>query len=54
MTAMLSLDEIPGPRGLPLLGNVFDIDTAHPFESLMRMADEWGPIFKLTTPGGRG
>jgi cytochrome P450/NADPH-cytochrome P450 reductase len=52
MTTMLSLDEIPGPRGLPLLGNVLDIDTAHPFESLMRMADEWGPIFKLTTPGG--
>ena len=52
MTATLSLDEIPGPRGLPVLGNIRDIDADAPFESLMRLADEFGPIYKLTTPSG--
>jgi cytochrome P450/NADPH-cytochrome P450 reductase len=47
----LSLDEIPGPRGLPLMGNVFDIDTADPLGGFVRMAAEYGPIFKLATPG---
>jgi cytochrome P450 / NADPH-cytochrome P450 reductase len=51
MTVTIGLDEIPGPRGVPLLGNVFDIDTASPFESLLRLATEYGPIYKLDTPG---
>jgi cytochrome P450 / NADPH-cytochrome P450 reductase len=46
------LDEIPGPRALPLLGNVFDIDTADPIGGFVRMAEEYGPIFRLATPGG--
>jgi cytochrome P450 / NADPH-cytochrome P450 reductase len=46
------LEEIPGPRGLPLVGNVFDIDTADPLGGFVRMAGEYGPIFKLATPGG--
>ena len=52
MTATISLDEIPGPRGLPVLGNVRDLDADAPFESLMRLADEFGPIFKLVAPDG--
>ena len=40
MTATISLDEIPGPRGLPVLGNVRDLDADAPFESLMRLADK--------------
>src|SRR4051812_36480435 len=52
MTATVSLDEIPGPRGVPLLGNAFDIDADSPFESLLQLAQEYGPIFKLSTPAG--
>ena len=52
MTATISLDEIPGPRGLPVLGNVRDLDVDAPFESLLRLADEYGPIYKLVVPGG--
>ena len=50
-TAHLTLDEIPGPRALPVLGNVFDIDTADPLGGFVRMAQEYGPIFKMTTGG---
>jgi cytochrome P450/NADPH-cytochrome P450 reductase len=52
MTATVGLDEIPGPRGVPLLGNIRDIDTAAPFESLLGLAREYGPIFKMATPAG--
>ena len=52
MTATTALDEIPGPRGLPLIGNARDVDLEHPIESAMRLAKEYGPIFKLSTPKG--
>ncbi len=52
MNAPIGIDEIPGPRGLPLLGNIFDIDAHSPTEQMVRMAQEYGPIFKLTTPAG--
>ena len=52
MTTTIDLDEIPGPRGVPLLGNVFDLDPASPIESLIRMAEEYGPIYKITLPVG--
>ena len=46
------IDDIPGPRALPLLGNAFDVDRADPIGGFVRMAEEYGPIFKLVTPGG--
>ncbi|SDX67996.1 cytochrome P450 / NADPH-cytochrome P450 reductase [Geodermatophilus africanus] len=52
MTATVGLDEIPGPRALPLLGNIRDIDLAAPIDSLLRLAREYGPIYKLSTPTG--
>ncbi|RFU20872.1 bifunctional cytochrome P450/NADPH--P450 reductase [Geodermatophilus marinus] len=52
MTATIPVDEIPGPHGLPLLGNIRDVDADAPIESLMRLADEYGPIYKLVIPGG--
>jgi cytochrome P450 / NADPH-cytochrome P450 reductase len=51
-SAPLSLNDLPGPHGLPVVGNLFDIDSAGPIEGFVRMAAEYGPIFKLVVPGG--
>ena len=37
---------------MPLLGNMFEIKQATLVQDLMKLAREWGPIFKLTTPTG--
>jgi cytochrome P450/NADPH-cytochrome P450 reductase len=49
---MIKPDELPGPRGLPLIGNVRDLDLHDPIASLMELAREYGPIYRLHTPGG--
>jgi hypothetical protein len=33
---------IPGPRGMPLVGNVLDIESEIPLRSLNMMADTYG------------
>ena len=48
----VTIDELPGPHGIPVLGNLLDIDTHSPIEGFMVMAREYGPIFRLTMPGG--
>lgn len=45
-------EDIPGPRPLPLVGNAFDVDRADPLGGFVRMAQEYGPLFKIVTPGG--
>ncbi|KAE8146488.1 cytochrome P450 [Aspergillus avenaceus] len=42
---------IPGPRGMPLVGNVLDIESEYPMRSLEMMADTYGPIYRLVTYG---
>ena len=44
-------EPIPGPRGVPVLGNVFDVDTADPLGGFVRMAETYGPIFKISAMG---
>ncbi|KAJ5220373.1 hypothetical protein N7468_009577, partial [Penicillium chermesinum] len=39
------------PRGVPLVGNVFDIDGELPLRSFNMLADQYGEIFRLTTFG---
>ncbi|KAJ5252102.1 hypothetical protein N7489_002512 [Penicillium chrysogenum] len=50
---MSSTDQvpIPGPKGVPFLGNVYDIEPELPLQSFERMADSYGPIYRLTTFG---
>ena len=52
MSEPLAPEDFPGPHGLRFVGNVRAIDLAHPIESLMSLAREYGPIFKLTSPAG--
>lgn len=47
----MATEEIPGPPGLPFLGNVTDVDPTNSMVSLRRLADIYGPIFKLTLGG---
>src|SRR4051794_3721428 len=44
-------EPIPHPPGHLLIGNLFDLDTSHPLESLSGLAREYGPIFQLQLPG---
>ncbi|KIX94974.1 uncharacterized protein Z520_09284 [Fonsecaea multimorphosa CBS 102226] len=42
---------IPSPPGIPILGNVLDIDPNNANQSLRHLADKYGPIFKLSVFG---
>lgn len=42
---------IPKPKGLPLLGNVFDVNPNNTWGSLKKLAEEHGEIFKITVLG---
>jgi cytochrome P450/NADPH-cytochrome P450 reductase len=44
-------EPIPRPLGHMLVGNLFDVDTAHPLEGLAELARKYGPIYKLEVPG---
>ncbi|KAL2059809.1 hypothetical protein VTL71DRAFT_10193 [Oculimacula yallundae] len=44
-------EPIPGPPGLPFVGNINDVDPAEATVSLCRLADTYGPIYKLTIGG---
>lgn len=51
MPAPITVDQLPGPHGVPILGNLLDLNNPHPIESLMDWAREYGPIYKLVVPG---
>ncbi|KAI5917076.1 bifunctional P-450:NADPH-P450 reductase [Camillea tinctor] len=44
---------IPEPRGIPLLGNIADIDSTNSLESFTRLADIHGEIYRLRFPGSK-
>ncbi|KAF7593413.1 hypothetical protein BBP40_011515 [Aspergillus hancockii] len=43
---------IPGPKGVPLLGNILDVDPEAPEQSFHRLAETYGPVFRLNLIGG--
>src|SRR5205823_3501121 len=47
------LQAIPGPRPLPWIGNIHNVDTKSPVASMAILAEQYGPIFKLEMPGQR-
>lgn len=48
---MAEVAAIPGPRGLPFIGNVLDLQDEVPIHAIERLADTHGPIFKINIPG---
>jgi cytochrome P450 len=46
------LADLPGPRTLPLLGNLHQMDRARIHQTMERWAREYGPLFRVTFPGG--
>ncbi|SPJ78607.1 probable bifunctional P-450:NADPH-P450 reductase [Fusarium torulosum] len=45
--------QLPGPKGLPLLGNLLDMDLNDFITSLSNMAKKYGPIFSLDIGGDK-
>ena len=45
---------IPQPKADPILGNLRDIDMHAPVQSLMRLAQSYGSIYRLQLPGAKG
>jgi cytochrome P450 len=41
-----AIRELPGPRGLPLLGNILQLDTGRMHTILSKWADEFGPMYR--------
>lgn len=44
-------NNIPSPRGLPFLGNVFELESDLPIRELHRLLSVYGPIVKLNILG---
>ncbi|KGO57871.1 Oxidoreductase FAD/NAD(P)-binding [Penicillium expansum] len=44
---------IPGPSGIPFVGNIYDVDQVTPIKSLEHLAEIYGPIYQLSTFGKR-
>src|SRR5262245_4648349 len=42
------MEAIPQPPTKPVVGNLLDINRESPVEGLMELAQEYGPIFRLT------
>src|SRR5919202_6532156 len=50
---LTTLEPIPQPPGYPVVGNVFDIlGEETPIQGLMKLARQYGEIFRLRTPQG--
>ncbi|KAG9256206.1 NADPH--cytochrome P450 reductase-like protein [Emericellopsis atlantica] len=45
-------ERIPGPKGLPLVGNLLDIQDEVPLHAIERISDIYGPLYTLNFPGG--
>jgi cytochrome P450/NADPH-cytochrome P450 reductase len=50
--ADVSADVIPGPRPRPVIGNALDIGLKGAVEPAIKLARQYGPIYRLVLPGG--
>ena len=47
------INELPGPRGLPLVGNLLQVRMGRMHQTIERWADEYGPFFRFELGGRR-
>src|SRR5581483_11734347 len=52
MESAASLEPIPQPPGRLFVGNLFDLNADNSIESMVSLAREYGPIYRLELPGG--
>jgi cytochrome P450/NADPH-cytochrome P450 reductase len=52
MATPIEISQVPGPRGLPIIGNARDIDMVHPYDTFVEMSKEYGSVYKLELPSG--
>src|SRR4051812_48756221 len=53
MSPVTTLEPIPQPPGYPVIGNLFDLQSEEtPILSIMKLARQYGPIFRLRMPQG--
>ncbi|KAJ5088531.1 hypothetical protein N7456_012147 [Penicillium angulare] len=43
--------KIPNPPGVPILGNIFDVNPNETWNSLIKLSQQYGPIFKINVLG---
>lgn len=51
-SADVSAEAIPGPRPRPVIGNALDIGRKGAVEAAIKLARQYGPIYRLVLPGG--
>src|SRR6476659_9019830 len=51
-TTPLTVDDIPGPKGKPIVGNMFDVPANRTIQTMMEITREFGPMIRLRTPAG--
>src|SRR5271163_737352 len=49
--AQLDLVDIPQPPVKPLIGNLLDLDRVAPVQGLVKLAQQYGPIYRLAVRG---
>ncbi|HET9301963.1 MAG TPA: cytochrome P450, partial [Propionibacteriaceae bacterium] len=52
VTTPLTVEDIPGPKGKPLVGNMFDVPAKRTIQTMMEIVREYGPMVRLRTPVG--
>ena len=48
----ITVKELRGPKGLPILGNLFNLDLKNMHNQMEAWADEFGSVFRLPLPTG--
>ena len=46
-TALRQYDDLPGPRGVPIFGNLLQIDSTRMHQQLEAWCETYGPVFRL-------